>query len=68
MRGTGHVARMGRGAADTGFWWGTLKERDNMENLDFDGRVILKWVFKNRDGEAWIGSIGLSIGTGGEFL
>jgi len=25
----GHVARMGRGEAYTGFWWGNLRERDH---------------------------------------
>jgi hypothetical protein len=28
MRWAGHVARMGRGEAYTGFWWGNLRERD----------------------------------------
>ena len=27
MRWTGHVARMGKGQAYTGFWWGNPKER-----------------------------------------
>jgi hypothetical protein len=27
MRWVGHVARMGRGEAYTGFWWGNLRER-----------------------------------------
>jgi len=26
MRRAGHVARMGRGEASTGFWWGNLRE------------------------------------------
>jgi hypothetical protein len=30
----------------TGFWWGDLRERNHLENLDVDGRIILKWVFK----------------------
>jgi len=29
MRWTGHIARVGRGEVYTGFWWGTLKERDH---------------------------------------
>ena len=28
----------------TGFKWGNLKERDHLEDLCFDGRVILKWI------------------------
>jgi hypothetical protein len=30
MRWAGHVARMGRGEAYTGFWWGNLRERDHL--------------------------------------
>jgi len=36
-RWTGHVARMGEGEADTGFWWGNLRERDHL------GRPRLRW-------------------------
>jgi hypothetical protein len=48
----------------TGFWWGELRERDNSE----DGRIILKWIFKKWDGEAWTGSILLRIGRGDGLL
>ena len=27
-------------------WWGNLRERDHLEGLDVDGRIILKLVFK----------------------
>ena len=27
-----------------GFWWGNLKERDYLEDLGLDGRVIIKHV------------------------
>jgi hypothetical protein len=30
LRWAGHVARMGRGEAYTGFWWGNLRERDHL--------------------------------------
>jgi len=28
----------------TGFWWGNLRERDHLEDLSVDGRIILKEV------------------------
>jgi hypothetical protein len=34
----------------TGFWQGKLRERDNLENLSVDGRIILKWIFQKWDG------------------
>jgi hypothetical protein len=37
----------------TRFWWGEVMERNNLEYLDVDGRVILKWIFKNLDGKTW---------------
>jgi hypothetical protein len=38
------------GEVHTGFWWGDLKERDNLEELGVDERIILKWIFKKWDG------------------
>jgi hypothetical protein len=32
--------------AHTGFWWGNLGERDHLENLGVDGRIIIKLIFK----------------------
>ena len=49
MRWMGHVARLGRGEVYTGFWWGNLKERDQLEDPGIDGRVILRWIFRKWD-------------------
>ena len=52
----------------TGLWEGHLNERDNVEDLGLDGRIILKLIFKKRDGNAWTGLVWLRIGTGGGRL
>jgi hypothetical protein len=36
-------------------WWGSLRERDNLEDLDVDWRIILKRSSINKFGNAdWI--------------
>jgi hypothetical protein len=52
-----------KGGVHTGFWWGHLRERDHLEDLGADGRIVLKFVFKECEGEAWTGLIWLRIGT-----
>ena len=32
MRWAGHVARMGRGETYTGFWWGNLRGKHDLED------------------------------------
>jgi hypothetical protein len=49
MRWAENVARMGRGEVHTEFWWRNLKEIDHLEDLDVDGRIILKHIFKKWD-------------------
>jgi hypothetical protein len=34
----------------TRFWWGHLREGNHVGDPVVDGRIILKWTFKKRDG------------------
>jgi hypothetical protein len=52
----------------TGFWWGDQRKRDHLEDRGVDGRVILKLIFKEWNGEIWSGFIWLGRGTGGGRL
>ena len=36
----------GNGEVYTGFWWGDLRERDHVEEIGVDGRIILNWILK----------------------
>jgi hypothetical protein len=55
---------MGRGVVHTGFWWGNLRERDNLEDPGMDRRVILKSIFKKwKEGGSLTGLIWLRVGT-----
>jgi hypothetical protein len=45
----------GGGVVHTGFWWGTLMERDHLEDPGVDGRKICKCIFKKWDWDMdWI--------------
>jgi len=68
MRWAGLVARIGRGEAYTGFWWGNLRERDHLGDPGLDGRIILKRIFRKWDVVLWVGSSWLMIETGGGHL
>jgi len=52
----------------TGFWWGDPRERNHLEDLGVGGRVILKWIFKRWDWEAWTGLFPFRRGLGGGRL
>jgi hypothetical protein len=58
----------GRGEVCTGFWWGNFRERDDLEDLGVDGRIILRWIFRKWDVKVWTGSIWLRRGTDGGHL
>ena len=68
MRWVGHLARMGRGEAYTGFWWGNLRERDHLGDPGLDGKIRLRWIYRKWDVGLWTGSSWLRIGTGGGHL
>jgi len=41
---TRHI--LGRTEMHAGFWWGNMKERDHIEDLGTDKKIILKWLLK----------------------
>jgi hypothetical protein len=59
---------MEREEMHVGFWWGNLKERDNLVDPDVDWRIILRWIFRKWDVEVWTVSSWLRIGRGGRQL
>ena len=48
----------------TGFCWGNLRVRKQLEDPGIDGRIILRWIFRKWDVRAWTGSIWFTIGAG----
>jgi hypothetical protein len=36
----------GRREVYTGCWWGNLRERDHWRDPDVDGKIILRWIFR----------------------
>jgi hypothetical protein len=57
MRWAGYVAHRGIEDVRTVFWWGKLWEREHLQDLGIDRRIILKLIFKKWYGEAWTGLI-----------
>jgi hypothetical protein len=68
MSWEGLVARMERGEACTGCWWGNLRDRDHWGDPGIDGRIPLRWIFRKWDVGVWTGLSWLRIGTGGGHL
>jgi hypothetical protein len=46
MRRAGHKARMGEGEILIGCSVGKLEEKSSLQDIDADGRIILKLIFK----------------------
>jgi hypothetical protein len=46
MKWVGHVARVRESRDAYRVLVGKLSERDHLEDLSLDGRIVLKWVFK----------------------
>ena len=55
-----HIWKTGK--MHTGFWWGEMRERDHLKDVGADGTIIIKWIFKTWDEEAWTELIWLGIG------
>jgi hypothetical protein len=51
-----------------GYGGGDPRERDYLEDIDVDGRIILKLTLKKRDGGAGTRLVWLRIGTRGGRL
>jgi hypothetical protein len=63
-----HVVHVGDRTGVYRVWSIVLKGRDHLDDLDLDGRMILKFIFKKWDEGAWTGLIWLGIGIGGAPL
>ena len=49
---------LGAREVHAGFWLGNLRERIYFEDLGINGKVALKWIFKQKDGGVrWIDTV-----------
>jgi len=57
-----------RGEAYIGCCWGNPRERDHLGDPGFDGKIILRWIFRKWDLGVWTGSSWLDKEAGGGYL
>jgi hypothetical protein len=50
------------------YCWESQKERDDYEDQDFGGWIILKWILERQVGVVWTELVWLRIGTSGGLL
>jgi hypothetical protein len=43
------MALRGRDEMFTGFWWGNMRKRNDLQDPGVDGRIISKWGFRKWD-------------------
>ena len=63
MSWEGHVTHIGGREARTERWCLNLKEKDHLEALGVDMKIILKWIFKKSVERAWTGLLWLRTGA-----
>jgi hypothetical protein len=64
MRWARHVSRMWEGRSAYRALRGNLKEIDHVECPGVDDSIVLRWIFRNWNGEAWTGLIWFRVRTG----
>ena len=52
-----------KGEVSTRISWRELREREHLEGIGVNGKIILKYTFKRWDKEAWIGLLWLRVKT-----
>jgi hypothetical protein len=57
LRWARHVARRGREAVHTAFWWEILRKEDHLEEPGEEGRILLQWILKKWNGKTWTRSM-----------
>jgi len=55
MRWAEHAARMGERGGVYKCLVGNVRERDHLGDPGVDGRIILRWIFRKWNVEAWTG-------------
>jgi len=52
----------------TRFWLVNLRERDHLQDLGEEDRIMLNWILGKEGGKLWVGFIWLRIRTSGGLL